>query len=222
MGMKKNLRCLSWAVGVFVLTSHAYAIGNGFYLGFILGPATVNGKTEMVPVEGTDTQIEIEPKRHQFAGGVLLGNQINQFAAIEGGLTYFSKIRYNTSDSSYKTNASINLVAINVVGKAMLPFYMFTVYGKAGAAATYSTEPINFTASSTGDSSELSSDTKRKLKYAPVAALGASYDLNQNWLVDLSYIFMSVGGKVGRVNMLGLSFSYHFVDKYCGQFLCDD
>jgi len=30
------------------------------------------------------------------------------------------------------------------------------------------------------------------------------------------------GGQVGNLTMYALGISYHFVDKYCGQFLCDD
>lgn len=57
--------------------------------------------------------------------------------------------------------------------------------------------------------------------YRPVISLDAAYALNQSWVVDLQVMQIMTGSSPGNVRYAGLGLTYHFSDKYCGQFLCD-
>jgi hypothetical protein len=59
-------------------------------------------------------------------------------------------------------------------------------------------------------------------KIVPTFTIGAGYDFTQNWVMDFSAMTLLVGGNIKSVTMYALGLSYHFVDRYCGQFLCDD
>jgi hypothetical protein len=37
---------------------------------------------------------------------------------------------------------------------------------------------------------------------------------------DISFTRVNGGGNIQTADMIAISFSYHFVDTYCGQFLC--
>jgi hypothetical protein len=57
-------------------------------------------------------------------------------------------------------------------------------------------------------------------KITPTFSFGATYDFNQNWQTEFTVTRLLVGGAVNNITMLSLGLSYHFVDIYCGQFLC--
>jgi hypothetical protein len=54
----------------------------------------------------------------------------------------------------------------------------------------------------------------------PLIGVGASYDLTQNWVADLSWTRLTKGGAFQNADLIALGVAYHFTDKYCGQFLC--
>ena len=58
--------------------------------------------------------------------------------------------------------------------------------------------------------------TKLRLTYG----IGASVTLEQNWVIDVSASRITSGSGLQNADLLAVGFSYHFVDKYCGQFLC--
>lgn len=127
-------------------------------------------------------------------------------------LLFYSPIQY-TSNLEPENELRSRVRDIDVMGKGILPFGPFNAFVKAGVAATYITLAGGF-----------NSDGKNKYeaKARPVFGLGAAYDLSQNWVVDVTWTRLMAGGQVKNLDALMLGFSYHFVDKYCGQFLCDD
>ncbi|MBX3708241.1 MAG: outer membrane beta-barrel protein [Gammaproteobacteria bacterium] len=211
------------------VAANTYAVGSGFYMGVMMGPATNSGGDQQAQVDNP-TALELTPatpRSNQFGARVFMGNQFSQYAAIEGGLTFISKIKYDTKGVETCTGVSERVRSFDIVGKGIMPLGpYFDIFGKVGAAATYLTtsgalDPAFDITTNPEDPITCGKNTYKN-KFSPVFAIGASYNLNQNWVTDLSYTTLQVGGKVSSVSMIALAISYHFVNKYCGQFLCDD
>jgi opacity protein-like surface antigen len=228
----------------FAVAMNTYAMNNGFYLGIMMGPATNNGSTieaQVNPAQLDSSQLILcpkgadvnqlcttpaNPRSSQFGTRIYLGNQFNQYAAVEGGVTLFSSIRYDAKGVPVYGGTDQRVRALDIVGKGIMPLAMFSIYGKLGIAVTYITTggALNptFTDSTNPSLVVTSGSNTYKNKFAPTYSLGASYDLNQSWQVDLSYNTIQVGNNIGSVVLYGIGISYHFTDKYCGQFLCDE
>jgi opacity protein-like surface antigen len=105
-------------------------------------------------------------------------------------------------------------------------------YGKAGIAGIYTTTPGGLQpttarwipAPTKADSHATkfvnTGSNKYTTKLTPTFSVGITYDINPNWQTDFSWTRILVGDAVKNVNYLALGLSYHFVDLYCGQFLC--
>ncbi len=247
----------------------AYAIGNGFYLGMMAGPATNNVPSMQAtklydppfptpyPYASAPPGTTIaNPRANQFGIRIFMGNQFNQFAAFEVGGMFWSTIRYNSRGVSIYGSPDQRVRDIDVMLKGILPFRSFNIYGKIGAAATYLTSGGTFNMSFTPanppvnpppplgtglpfgfgppfqpgtqalppgfKAAKLNVPTTYKFKFAPVYSVGASYDIDQSWVIDASLNGISVGNSIGNLVFYAIGISYHFTDKYCGQFLCDD
>lgn len=175
------------------------------------------------------------PRASLFGARIFVGNQFNQFAAFEAGGTFISSIRYNVPGvpTGFRVYGSTDqrVRDIDLVLKGMLPLSWFSVYAKAGVAFTYITSGGTFnpsvktvvpSPSSPTINTKLTVPSTNKFKYSPTFSLGASYDIDQSWQMDLSLNTISVGNNIGNITFFALGISYHFTDKYCGQFLCDD
>lgn len=198
---------------------NAYAVAPGFYMGFMFGPATNNGKPTYInatspPVFGN--VVLAEPRAQQYGARLFMGNQINSIISFEGGLTLFSNIQFKgKSNLPRNPTGEARVRVFDLVAKAAVPFRNIAdVYVKAGGAVVY------FTTS--GSLNQSGKGTYRN-KFSPTGSVGATYDFNQSWVADVSYTILPIGNSsVKTVNFFAVGFSYHFVDVYCGQFLCDD
>lgn len=192
--------------------------------------------------------VQGNPKSMQFGFRAYLGYKFNQYAGFEFGLDHFSTIKYTLGKTIYSNpdnpitqpptaaaGVDYRVRGIDIVGKLDYAFRGINVFGKAGIAALYTTTPgglnvenyhvVTTTKKSTGKTSVTivnSGSNTYASKVVPALALGAGYDFNQNWVMDVSAMTFLVGGNIKSVTMYALGLSYHFVDKYCGQFLCDD
>jgi hypothetical protein len=217
--MRKGIiNYLICATFISAMTANVYAVGPGFYMGIGAGPATTTGGNQIINVANPPgppgAKTLAKPKSTQFGSGVFLGYKINQYAGFEGGFSFFSKVKYTSKlPAQSGTSARVRTAGMNVKGYFPIGNGPFSLFGKVGAAATYLTY-----------SGALSSSGKNqyKSKVSPTFAIGAGYDLNQSWLLELSANRVLVGSVVGNVDWFELGISYHFVDRYCGQFLCDD
>ena len=209
---KRIVKPLAMAL-IAVLSFPAYAVGPGFYMGFMGGPATNGASEQQVEVinssTGTLTTTTASPRSTQFGARGFLGYTFVKYAGIETGVSYYSLVNYSTKVPT-STSVKAGLIDWDVVGVGIFPIYTFSIYGKAGAAVVY----------------EGASGTLRTTKYTttvkPTASLGVSYDLSQNWVMDLSWNRVMAGSVIKNMTMYAVGISYHFVDKFCGQFLCDD
>ena len=217
-------------------------MAEGFYRGLRRGPATNAGGEKPVQVYPLPTSTSpiantgvANPKSSQFGSRLFLGYKFNPYAGFEGGFTYFSGIDYALKDPSLTsaggTTARVRL--IDFMGKLDYSYNnTLGFYGKAGVAATYTTTPggLNVTnyrsvpAPTKADPSAVkiftSGSNTYTVKLSPTFALGISYDIDPSWQMDVSANRVLVGGPIGSMTMYALGLSYHFVDRYCGQFLC--
>lgn len=214
---KRTLRHPAIAVLTSLLFSNAYAVAPGFYMGIMGGPATNDGGTQYVqPATGTTT-IPATPKSSQFGSRLYMGYKINQYGGMEGGLTYFSGINYDTGDVPACSGVKVRVRDIDFVGKGSIPIgNSFEAFGKAGVGLVYVTtsSPMNPDFSSTCGNSNYSN------KFKPVVSIGANYTLTQNWVAEASWTRIMVSSAVSNVDLYALGISYHFVETYCGQFIC--
>ncbi len=187
------------------------------------------------------------PKSTQFGSRVFMGYKFNQYAGFEGGFTYFSGIAYilqnphtgcpaNGGPCTPAGGTTGRVRSIDVMGKLDYSYSnTIGIFGKFGVAAVYTTTPgaLNVTnwqqvKTSKPNASVVtykiinSGSNTYETKLSPVFAVGASYDLNQNWQTEATWTREFVGSSLGHMDLYSLGISYHFVDKYCGQFLCDD
>lgn len=198
----------------------AYAVNSGMYLGLITGPASNTGGTQNVQLQGSTATVPATPKSKQWGASVLVGYQINHYAGVEGGFHYFSTINYTTNPSNAPlcSGATARIRDLYIAGKGILPLGDFSLFAKGGAAVVYQT--LSGSLSENGKNGQCGT-TAYSNKVKPVFAVGAGYDLSQSWVADVSWTRVMVGGVPGNADMLGVGISYHFTDRYCGQFLCD-
>jgi len=205
------------------LSMAAFATAKGMYMGMMVGPATNSAanqqaQIEQIPPTVPPTTTLAKPRSKQFGSRVFIGYQINPYAGFEGGFTFFSTIHYDTKGVQTCSSPNTRVRDIDIVAKGILPFReVFDVYVKGGVAASYLTSSGAFNPSTTHP--DCGRNTYNN-KFSPTFSFGASYYVNQNWVLDASYNALLVGGQAGTMSMFGVGFSYHFVDQYCGQFLC--
>jgi hypothetical protein len=212
-----------WILGLLmsvVMVANAFAVGRGLYLGIQAGPSNNSASNQQAQVLGPPTTppttTTVTPKSQQFGSRIFMGYMVNPYAGFEWGATYFSGIQYDSKGATLCGSANARVRDLEVMGKGVVPVKQFNVFGKVGAAASYQTNGGALNPSTTdecGKSTYIS-------KVVPVFSIGAGYDLSQNWVAELALHSVQAGGKIGSMTMYGLALSYHFVDEYCGQFLC--
>jgi hypothetical protein len=218
---QKMLKRLAFAMMTSGFMLNAYAIGAGAYLGIMTGPATNTGSDTQAQVQGSSATVTASPRSNQWGTRAFLGYNFNEYAAIESGFTYFSSIHYSTKGNAQTCSGLSSRVRdIDLVGKGMIPIMdSFDVYGKGGVAATYYTTSGAFNQPPPGSTC---GKNVYETKFRPTISLGGSYYLSQSWVADLSWTRVMVGSIIKNVDFYALGISYHFVNRYCGQFLCDD
>lgn len=230
---KPMLKRMVLAVSAGLLSLNAAAVAPGLYIGLMMGPATNGGKTTQMqvlplPTAGSPTANvgNANPKSTQFGSRLYLGYKFNQYAAFEGGFTYFSGINYVLTNPALTPAAgrTARVRGIDLMGKLDYS-YNNTVglFGKGGVVANYTTTPgalniTNYTVQGTKVITTGSNTYSTKL--SPVFAIGISYDIDQSWQADLSWTRYFVSGPFSSMDFYALGLSYHLVDRYCGQFLC--
>lgn len=229
------------------LCCDAMAIAPGFYMGLMGGPATNSATEQPIQVYPLPTAAPpnsntiantglANPKSTQFGSRFYMGYKINQLAGFEFGLDYFSTIKYILTNSTLQPTGGtdLRLRGVDLVGKLDYSFRNTVgVFGKAGVTAVYITTPgglnvTNYRVITTYNRNTKTTSTKivdagsntYSSKLAPTFTVGVSYDMTQNWQMEASAMSLLVGGYIKTMTLYSLGLSYHFVDTYCGQFLC--
>jgi opacity protein-like surface antigen len=218
----------------------AYAVAPGMYLGLMTGPSTNSASTTNVPtLTGSPPTTPVDPKSNQWGTGIFLGYKNNAYIGSELGFNFFSQVKFEPK-YNVKTAGGTDAHVRNVyvVLKGTVPIgSAFDVYAKVGPTFEYISTSGGLNAPVTqcqviaGSAKpplpgppcqKVSSyQTKYQSKVAPWFAIGASWAMDQSWVVDASINHLSVGSAIKNVTWLALGISYHFVDRYCGQFLCE-
>lgn len=215
--MIKRLIISTVSVATVTAAMTASAVAPGFYMGVMLGPASnTSGNQQAQKATGGGTTV-VTPRTKQFGTRLYLGNKIGQYAGYEVGFDYFTKINYDSKNVATCGGPNASAKGIDVVAKGIIPVSSsFDVFGKAGAAYMYTTT----SGSLNPDSTKSCGASKHEGQVRPVVAIGGSYDLTQNWVADLTWTRFMVGGTIQNIDAYSIGVSYHFVDTYCGQFLC--
>lgn len=221
MGIKiKSFGFIALALG---FTTAYAAVGEGMYMGLQVGATNTHNKERTIIGNGTPPATAVvKPSNTGVGARIFAGYNINQYAAIEGGFTHYATSTYNTPTSVTCNNPSIQQNAFDLEGKGMMSVWNFGVFGKAGMSVMrqkFSGSLVNSGSSIVspcgGGGGSSSTTTVR-----PLVGLGVSYDLTQNWVMDLSWTRVLPGSGVEAADFVGLGIAYHIVDRKCGQFLC--
>lgn len=220
---KKIIKNVAFIFIAGSLSVSAYAVDAGLYMGLMAGAATNSAKKRQVQAQCTaqnqaaglctpGTAITATPSSNQAGVRAFLGYQINPYAGFESGVSGYSAISYKTTVPPVSSLRAV-VGAFDIVGKGSFPLGSFDVYAKGGGALAYLVT-----------SAGLNGSSKRRYNYkvAPTYSFGASYAFTPNWVADVSWNRLMIGGTFGNISMYALGISYHFVDRFCGQFLCDD
>lgn len=203
------------------ISSMAYATGGGFYLGAQGGATNTHNKDKLVQTGTIPATVLATPSGGGFGGRFFMGANMSQYAAIEAGITHYGTTTYNPSITVLCSKPTVKENAFDLVGKGMLPFANsgLDVFGKAGVAVISVGQSGSLR--SLPSSNPCSSSSSNTTAVRPTGTLGVSYDITPSWVADVSWSrVFSGGGTVQNLDFLALGISYHFVDHYCGQFLC--
>lgn len=226
---KRKLKSLASIVICSSFVSNVYAVLPGFYIGLSTGPATNTGGDSNVQTFGKAIT-RASPRSNQWGTSAFLGYKMNDFVAFEVGADFFSKIRFSTRNN-VQTCASpfVRVRDAHAFVKGSFSVLALEAFAKAGVAYVYLMTSGAFNGPSNvpgqpGFDKNLPPNGCGKNNYnsyfKPAFALGLTYDFNQRFVADFAWQRILVGGPPGNIDYYGFGVSYHFVDIYCGQFLC--
>jgi OOP family OmpA-OmpF porin len=229
--MQIKIRNSALALLSMALTGSVFAVGSGIYVGTNFGESNLHNVTQTFQTTAAkDAANKISAKADNTGIGIRLfmGYNINKYAAFEGGFSHFASTTYSGVPTTIAFNSpSIHEYGFDAEAKGIFPMGPFGAFAKLGFAyirksASGSLAACNSKSASEFPCSNTSSITTGTQANAlrPLAAIGASYDFSQNWVADLSYTRITKGGGIQNADFISLGISYHFVDEYCGQFLC--
>lgn len=218
--MAKRIRqCLNGFV-LFVVFSSTYAVAPGYYLGLQIGQANNDGRQiearTLCPPDdiGCDPLTIARPTRKQAGLRLYTGYKYNPFISVEAGGTIFSFINYSTERPA-ADNTQLAVGAVDIVIKPSVTFGPIDIYAKGGIS-------FNYTKSSAALNLDLNSNkSTQKWTYGPTYGIGASYDMTQSFVLNGGWNRVQVNRLIKYFDFFYIGVSYHLVDVYCGQFLCD-
>jgi opacity protein-like surface antigen len=241
---KKHLALITTTLILASFTTNTLSVGPGFYVGLMFGTGANNAKPQNVQIKRDSIQmpnrnpppkfrdipvgpvvlVTAKPRNNnQWGSRLFLGYKMNPYAGFETGFTFFTTINYNliTPDPTLDpcSQPNIRVGAWDVLGRLSMPFCdLFELYVKGGPAVTY----VRTAGAFFRDDEKVCAKSENTARVRPVVSLGANMSLSQNWLVDVSYSRYFVGNIASYIDFVAVGVAYHFVDKFCGQFLCDD
>ncbi len=219
-------------IALFSIT--AKATGTGPYFGFQVGQTNLNNNNYYVntgfpahppalcdmshPETCVTTPAKVKPTNTGIGERLYFGIQMNRYAGFEIGATNYAPSVYDPKiPESFEP--AIRAYALDISAKGMYSLYNFTIFGKIGGAGTRQTATGALTNVSL-HGVKLNQVPKSSNGGHVIAAVGASFDINANWAFDLTASRIFKGSNFKEATFYGLGVSYHWVDLYCGQFLC--
>jgi opacity protein-like surface antigen len=228
-----KIKLIAVFLGLASVTAETWATGSGFYMGLQAGYANLNNEPQTIntglkainPNKFCNPNIpgdcllvpNVSPSNQGIAGRFFMGANFNEYMALEVGVTGYTPSEYspdvdvNPHETPHKPH--IWEYTGDVLGKVMYPFGPFSVFAKGGLGVVYwsPTSAIVF-----------SEDEKNSGDWfaVPAYGFGAAYDFTPNWQVDFTWMKFQGTERLQSIDFVALGISYHFVQEYCGQFLC--
>jgi hypothetical protein len=204
----KKIKQIAVTIIALGMASTTYAVGPGFYTGIQMGMTNTHNARKSLPAP---TGPLVSPSTTGVGARFFIGDDITRYFGIELGLTRYGTANYKADTGD---TGSTHTNAFDFEGKGMFPFTTsgVSLFGKLG-----------FTYLRASDSGKLVArgDSSVNSGLRALVGVGISYDLSQNWVVDLSGTrAISKSSTLPSANFAALGIAYHITDKYCGQFLC--
>lgn len=222
--MRFTKRIVSFAM-LGLLSTTVGATGPGPYAGVQFGQTKLDNVSYDVntgqpaatcdPTDpyGTCIVALTEPTNTGIGERLFFGVQMNRYAAFEFGASSYAPSVYSPDVPGDNNEPTIRVYAFDISGKGMYSLYNFTVFGKIGGAGARETA----SAALIGAPEQV---VKGFVSAHVMAAVGLSFDINANWVFDITASRIFKGSQFPNAEFYGLGISYHWVDLYCGQFLC--
>jgi hypothetical protein len=210
--MRSIKKLLSFCLMGLVSTA-AEATGPGAYVGLQFGQTKLDNDPYIVATGAVPPFAVAEPTNTGIGERLFFGIQMNRYAGFEMGLTNYAPSVYDP-DVPNSNQPAIRVYSFDIVGKGMYSLSSFTLFGKLGGAG------VRQTISGALADVPLNQLSKASNSGHVMAAVGVSFDLNPSWVLDITASRIFKGSNFAQADFYGLGISYHWVDLYCGQFLC--
>lgn len=220
--LKGIMERVLWVGVALLMVSNVYAVAPGFYIGLQAGVTGTKAKNVMAIVTD-DPFVITTPARpqssRQIGGRLYLGYKWNRWFAAELGGWAFSFLKYKTSVPTCGDKSELYLGLVDLTFKPTFTLGPLDAYLKLGGAANYQVNSASLN-QGVGATCEKRTSTWR---FGGLIGIGTNFELTQNWVADLEYTHVQIGGNfIKYINFVSIGIAYHIVDRYCGQFLCDE
>jgi len=196
------IKLLSVFILAFGVVPTSFAVANGAYFGLQAGMS----QTKVKSIDGFPSK-----STSGVGGGLVIGNQFAKYFAAEFFVTHFANARSSAESAPVSCGSSlIHTNATGIAGRGIVPI------GSSGLDG-YLKLGAGFVRSSGGGECP---STRTTSTARPIVGLGVSYAFTQTMVGDLSATYLPMNSTVKSSTLIALGISYHFVDIYCGQFLC--
>lgn len=209
--MNKIIKGISAAILALSAVATAQAADSGMYIGMMIGQSNFHTPDTTVSIPQVVT---LSPPSPSLGTRFYLGGNFNKYFGMEGGLAYYFSSTYKASDG-YSSSVRTKAGSVDLLGKLIFPFAEsgFAVFGKFGVAS--------FLSHTGGRVNSVLIPSSKTTAIRPALGIGASYDINQHWVADLTYTRIYIKSTyVSNPDFLALGISYYILDAKCGQFLC--
>jgi hypothetical protein len=241
--MRIKIRNILLGAAVIAMSHLAYAVEPGFYMGTDFGVSNLNNKSQTILLDPFGHTQTTSASNKGIGIRFFAGGEFNQYGGIEGGFAHYASSTYGSvpytgymlnpvnnrlvETTSVITKPTIKEYGFDLEGKAKYPIGKFAVFGKIGFAYIRKTAS-GILATCTGNASVKTpcsetapvTNSEQANAFRPLTAIGASYDLSQTMVADISATRITQGSGIQNLYFYSVGFSYHLVDTYCGQFIC--
>jgi hypothetical protein len=223
----KIIKAIGFAALMAGFMNNAYAVATGGYFGFEGGLSSVN--TPSITFPDVVPRPTTSPSSTGFGFRIYMGNLVAKWFAFELGIARYAPSTYSPTSTLIVSQPQIHVNSVDLSGKFYLPiplggacstFSTLGLFLKAGMAAVFTGTAgsiVNY-GQAIGQTTGIYAGNSTSIR--PLLGVGASLDLTQTMVADLTATQIQPTTNVPRVTFYSIGVSYHFVDVYCGQFLC--
>lgn len=195
----KRITLVSCLVAGILMMGNSYAMGNGFYVGGMLGYSNMNYSASNQNYKPGNTS-----DNSGFAWNGQLGMQMARNFAIQADYYNYADASFNNIRGIPGAKANYSQHVGDVVGKLILPLGAFNLNANAGLAYV----ALDRNANGTAKAHQINPGDKNvgKLTYG----LGAGYDLGPNLTATVNWQQIPSGNGIEQSNFIGAGLDYYF------------